>query len=976
MNWDKNVKKIIFGVMVVICVVIAFAIFIRSNNKRATSISIKSLKDATNQSAKRIDEVLECTQNELDLTTKLFEKMLEKSQVDKEDIKTLTDISPFEYIEFVDTNGISINAQGDAVDVSDLEYYKNGIKGGSGIDVVIAKDITIENTIVFYAPLKYDGEIIGVLTGIYKESYMREIIYNTFFGIDARTFLCMSDGTIIASCNGDYTDTNIFEDGYLKSVVKTSALEELKNAMVSGENYEFQYNGTSGNGSAYMTQMDKSEWVIVQTFPSKITANIVKKADRAGVQLLIELMILFVICIVVVQVANIIQKKKLVKEGAEKSYVVDGITQLYGAFVLVDLNNRTYKYLARTKARIQDFPLEGDYDYLKECILGMLADKDDRKQLVTQLEPDIIQENMDKTQLLRYEHKVKGDVEKWDSINIICLKRVDDVATEVMFTYQDVTNIKKQELRSYEALKEAYQAVESANQAKSSFLSNMSHDIRTPMNAIMGMTTIATMNIDNPDKVKDCLNKITTSSQHLLGLINEVLDMSKIESGKMIFSEEEFNLSDVVEDVLDIFLPQTQEKHQDFKIDITNVTHEEVIGDNMRLQQIFVNILGNAVKFTPDGGKITFSISEKPSAMHGYGCYVFIFEDNGIGMEENFVNEIFEPFTRAKNSYDKKIEGTGLGMPIVKNIVQMMSGDIQVESELNKGSKFTVTVYLQINRSKHNDVKMLENLKVLVADDDKFACDSACNTLEEIGMKADGVLSGEEAIIRLEEAHNNSEDYSAVILDWKMPEKDGIETTREIRKKISSQMPIIILSAYDYSSVEQEARDAGVNAFITKPMFKSRLIYVMKSLLFEDEDEGENELKQFKSKDYSGKRVLLVEDNELNMEIAEELLCQVGVKVDKVLDGSKAVSRVNDMPVGYYDLIFMDIQMPEMNGYEATMAIRSSEREDLKKIPIVAMSANAFSDDVKRAKDAGMNGHMSKPVDIKNLVITLEKWLG
>jgi CheY-like chemotaxis protein/two-component sensor histidine kinase len=460
----------------------------------------------------------------------------------------------------------------------------------------------------------------------------------------------------------------------------------------------------------------------------------------------------------------------------------------------------------------------------------------------------------------------------------------------------------------------------------------------------------------------------------LLGLINEVLDMSKIESGKLVFSEEEFNLSDVVDRIVNMFLPQTQEKNQQFHVNISNISHEEVIGDSMRLQQIFVNILGNAVKFTPEDGEITLQIDEKPSSMHGYGCYVFTVEDNGIGMEEEFLDKVFEPFVRADNSRIGKIEGTGLGMPIVKNIIQMMSGDIQVESELGKGSKFTVTVYLQLNRFKNEDVSGLENLTVLVADDDQFACESACAVLQEIGMDSTWVTSGQEAVDTLVEAHEQCKDYFAVILDWKMPGKDGLETTREIRAKLGDEVPIIILSAFDYTPIEQEAREAGVNAFISKPLFRSRLVYVMKSLVL-GEKEKSTELEELQSQEYTGKKVLLVEDNELNMEIAQEILEQTGLVVEKAENGRIAVEKLQKAPENYYQLVFMDIQMPVMDGYEATKAVRASGRKDLQEIPIVAMTADAFTDDVKHATQVGMNGHLSKPIEIDKLLKALEKWL-
>jgi signal transduction histidine kinase/DNA-binding response OmpR family regulator len=655
--------------------------------------------------------------------------------------------------------------------------------------------------------------------------------------------------------------------------------------------------------------------------------------------------------------------------------VVNGLMQLFGSFVLINLEQGTYRYLEHSSPKDETFPTEGSCEEFFEHVLQLLADEEEREHLTQAFSIEALRELLSgETQNLRYEYRVKGEKECWDSLNLICLKREEGVPVEILLTYQDVTTAKQREQRSYEALKEAYQAVESANLAKSNFLSNMSHDIRTPMNAIMGMTAIAAMNMDNPERVKDCLNKITVSSQHLLGLINEVLDMSKIESGKMIFSEEQFNLSDVVDSTISMFLPQTNGRNQNFLVSVDHIEHEEVIGDHMRLQQIFVNILGNAVKFTQEGGEIRFGITEKPSHMHGCGCYVFTFEDNGIGMEESFMEHLFEPFVRADNSRTGSVEGTGLGMPIVKNIVQMMNGDIQVESKLNEGTKFVVTVYLKLSHSEQSDVSGLEDLAVLVADDDQLACESACDVLNDIGMKADWVLSGDEAVNTLVAAHDDSQDYVAVILDWQMPGKDGIETAREIRAKLGDEVPIIILSAFDYSPIEQEARAAGVNAFISKPLFRSRLVYVMKTLILGN-TEGETELEQLQSRDYSGKRILLVEDNELNMEIAEELLLSTGVQVEKAENGRVAVNRVLETPAGYYDLVLMDIQMPLMNGYDATIAIRKSGREDLKTLPIVAMSADAFSDDVQHAKKVGMNGHIAKPVEIEKLLQCLEEWI-
>jgi signal transduction histidine kinase/DNA-binding response OmpR family regulator len=972
--WKISIKQIIFWCIVVALILLSFAVFIQNNSKRATMVSVESLKDATSQSTQRIDEILSRAKQEICLTADLYEQMLENEDVTTEDLEILTAKSPFDRIEFADVEGEDMDQEGVISNVSSETFFQDGMKGHAGIDVVFDSSYTEERLVVFYSPLYYEDVLIGVLHGVYTESQVEEILSSSFFGEASRTFLCLRDGTVIARCGTSVKSSDIFAKGNFKHTLDTATEKQLRKSLKTGQDYQFQYQGTAGKGNAYVTSLDSNDWMLIQTFPSQVTAGFIQKANKAGIQLLLALVSIFAVCLLVVFISSKIQRKKLISANNEKAYVIHGVTQIFKIFVRIDIKNNTYSYLAGTRPRNGNVPLTGNYDGFVEYVSSMAEDSE-KESLCQFLSLESLQKNMDEeTDSLRYEYLVNAEYKKWDSINLFCMRREKGKVVEILLAGQDVTRIKEREQKSYQALKEAYQAVESANQAKVNFLSNMSHDIRTPMNAIMGMTAIAAMNLDNTDRVKDCLNKITVSSQHLLGLINEVLDMSKIESGKLVFSEEEFNLSDVVDRIVTMFLPQTQEKNQQFKVNVLRISHEEVIGDSMRLQQIFINILGNAVKFTPEDGEITLQIEETASSMHGYGCYVFTVEDNGIGMEEEFLDKIFEPFVRADNSRVGKVEGTGLGMSIVKNIIQMMSGDIQVESKLGEGSKFTVTVYLQLNRFKNEDVSGLENLSVLVADDDEFACENACSVLTEIGMDSHWVTSGQEAVDTLMEAHEQCKDYAAVILDWKMPGKDGLETTREIRSKLGEEVPIIILSAFDYTSIEQEAREAGVNAFISKPLFRSRLVYVMKSLML-GEQEKDTELECLQDRNYTDKKVLLVEDNELNMEIAQELLEQTGVTVDKAENGQLAAEKLRESPEGYYDLVFMDIQMPVMDGYEATKVIRSSQRKDLQTIPIVAMTADAFTDDVARAKMVGMNGHLSKPVEINKLLDALDRWL-
>ena len=543
--------------------------------------------------------------------------------------------------------------------------------------------------------------------------------------------------------------------------------------------------------------------------------------------------------------------------------------------------------------------------------------------------------------------------------------------------FRDITASIQKELETQHALQEAYDAAEAANRAKSDFLQTMSHDIRTPMNGIIGMTAIAAAHIDDKERVQDSLQKITHASRHLLALINEVLDMSKIESGKVSLAEEEFNLSDLIDNLLTMTRPQVEEHGHELKVNIRDVEHELVIGDSLHIQQAFVNLMSNAIKYTPNGGKIDLSIREIPCNQEKVGCYEFVFKDNGIGMSEEFLKHIFEPFTRAEDGRISKVQGTGLGMPITRNIVRMMGGDIQIESKPNEGSTFTVTIFLKLQDTDGKADERFANLSVLVADDDEPSMESAVGILEELGMKAEGVLSGEAALDRVLHRHAAGRNYNAVILDWKMPGMDGVETARAIRYKVGNDIPIIILSAYDWADIEEEARQAGVTAFISKPLFKSRLERVFEEVLggSEEESESDSPLQAFDEMDLSAYRCLLVEDNELNAEIAQEILEESGLMVDHVWDGAEAVETMLQAEDGKYDIVLMDIQMPKMNGYDATRAIRASQRKYLKTVPIVAMTANAFAEDVQAARTAGMNEHIAKPIDLKVLAKIMGKYL-
>lgn len=524
--------------------------------------------------------------------------------------------------------------------------------------------------------------------------------------------------------------------------------------------------------------------------------------------------------------------------------------------------------------------------------------------------------------------------------------------------------------KQLEELNEAKKEAEYANRAKSEFLANMSHDIRTPMNAIVGMTAIATANIEKPRQVKDCLRKITLSSKHLLGLINDVLDMSKIESGKLTLSMELISLREIMEGIVSIVQPQIYAKRQKFDVFINDISDEYVYCDGTRLNQVLINLLSNALKFTPEGGRIDVILSQEPSPKgDGYIRTYFRVKDNGIGMEPEFLERVFDSFTREDDKRVHKTEGSGLGMAITKYIVDAMDGTITVESEVDKGSEFCVTLDLERFEEREEDM-ILPAWDILVVDDDEQLCTGTAEALGEIGINAEWALSGASAVKMAERRHAEARDYHIVLLDWQMPGMNGIETARKMRETIGDDVPILIISAYDWSSIEEEARAAGVSGFISKPLFKSTLYYGLSC--FKDGLSSYAEPIQEEKINPEGKRLLVAEDNELNWEIARELLSSYGFEPTWAKNGSICVEKFTESEAGWYDAILMDLRMPVMNGYEATKAIRESGREDAD-IPIIAMTADAFAEDVKRCIDCGMNAHIAKPIDIGELIKILQK---
>ena len=519
-------------------------------------------------------------------------------------------------------------------------------------------------------------------------------------------------------------------------------------------------------------------------------------------------------------------------------------------------------------------------------------------------------------------------------------------------------------------LTEKLRKAEAADKAKSVFLSNMSHDIRTPMNAIIGYTTLVQTCLDNREKTEEYLSKILSSGNHMLSLVNDILDMSRIESGKLNIEEKDCSISDIFKDMRNIIQTQMHSKQLNFYMDTIDIIDEDICCDKLHVNQVLLNLLSNAIKFTPEGGTIALTIRQKPGAPKGYGAYEIRVKDTGIGISKDFIDHIFEPFERERNTTASGIQGTGLGMAITKNIIDAMGGTITVESEQGKGTEFVIDLEfrLQTEPKKAVDIAELEGLRALIADDSFVTCDSVSKMLRQIGMHADWVLHGKEAVLHAKQAHEMGEDYHVYIIDWLLPDLNGLEVVRQIRGVVGDSAPIIIVTAYDWTDIEDEAKAAGVTAFCGKPIFLSELRDILISAALDHGFPAKNEDAPDKLKGIVGKRLLLVEDNELNREIAEELLSANGFLIDKAENGSIAVEKVKNSAHGYYSLILMDIQMPVMNGYEAARAIRALDDKELASIPIVAMTANAFDEDKQQAFESGMNAHVAKPFDINDLM--------
>lgn len=754
--------------------------------------------------------------------------------------------------------------------------------------------------------------------------------------------------TISKWLNGFALTGNVYQDD-IEKYLKFTNLDNLRNEFKSGkDSIHIRYRRKNHHGFRYarMTLRKSAEY----------------QDDNQIVLLYIE---------------DIHDDIMAARELSVQKNITAALVDMYFTCLYVDLNDNSYSRVYVNKDFEEFVPEKGNMQSIMNAYMKKLVVPNDSKLFSDNFSVKTIVEKLSKQNSYDYEYWAHIDNKKiWCRICAILVDKENDRPRHILIAMQDVTAQAESIANTNAILKDAFSAAVAANSAKSEFMSRMSHDIRTPLNGIIGMTAIAAGYIDNKEKVSDCLTKITGASKHLLLLINDILDLSKIESGKVTLTDASFNLPTLIDELLDMVHNQIEEHHHELEVYVDNIQHEDVIGDNVRLQQVFLNLVSNSIKYTKDGGKIKIRLSEKPSGSLNLGLYQFVVEDNGFGMSEEFQKKLFDPFERAEDERISKIQGTGLGMTISKNIINMMGGDIEVESKENVGTKFTVTFKIKLQNKDTLPISELVNLPVLVVDDEIEICESTCLTLNELGMNGSYSLSGKEAVEKVTLAHKNNNDFFACLIDWKMPEMDGLETTRRIRKAVGNDVPIIIVTGYEWSDIEEDARKAGADGFIAKPLFKSRLhaafTEIPKANKFKD---NKTVLDDYSTIDFTTKRILLVEDNELNREIATDLISMTGAKVESAENGKIACEMFASHDENYYDLIFMDITMPVMNGYEATKIIRSTDKKYSKRIPIIALTANAFVEDITTAHKVGMNEHISKPIDTDKLLSVMKLYL-
>ena len=811
-----------------------------------------------------------------------------------------------------------------------------------------------------YRGFTYDA----IAVAYYNDTVLSAIDSSAFDGA-AHSYVIYSDGRVVLDSNADSDDPvyNLLAELRGNSDLSEKKFDALSDDFAQGRNGSMMLTLRGTRYYLVYENMGIQDWIMLGLVPVSVV--------NAGMDTLwrrtVEIVVVIACLLMVLLIALIVHRSRdaLRRRDTEILYRDELFTRLSrnvdDVFLMMDAETSRVDYVSPNIERLLGVPLEQVQQDIRALRALHPKDSPDHdKNFFAGIQCGEQSEwNAD------YAHQQTGE-RRW--FHIVAMGSEVAGRTKYILVMSDRTADRK----INQALSEAVAAAEAASRAKSTFLSNMSHDIRTPMNAIIGFTTLAVSNIDNQKRVKDYLTKTLSSSRHLLALINDILDMSRIESGKLQLEETEVNLPEMLHDIKTIVSGQIHAKQLELYMDALDVTDEDVYCDRTRMGQILLNLLSNAIKFTPAGGTVSVRVRQFAGTVRDCAQYEFRVRDNGIGMSPEFAQKIFEPFERERTSTVSRIQGTGLGMAITRNIVEMMGGTIKVQTVKNRGTEFIICLPLRVQTGTRREEKIAElaGLKALVVDDDFNTCDSVAKLLTRVGMRAEWTLSGREAVLRARQSIELGDPCRAYIIDWRLPDMNGIEVTRQIRS-LNDDTPIIILTAYDWSDIEGEAKAAGVTAFCSKPMFLSDLRDTLLTAIGHTQTEAQDILPG-KNADFRGRHILLVEDNELNREIAVAILHEYGFLVDTAENGAVAVEKICTSDPGRYDLVLMDVQMPVMDGCTATQRIRALEDPVRAAVPIVAMTANVFEEERKRAFDCGMNGFLSKPIVIEELIDALK----
>ena len=963
----KRLRIAVFIVFFIGIVLIAFRYF-KFVSKTVYEESASHLTEVFHQSNNVLNELANKNLTYLHMWGEYLKKASDESEI-RDYIDKAQEEAGFLYFYFLSADGNYKMLTGEAGYLGLQENLEDKITLGEDIitnAVVPGK----QQMLVFASPQShgsYQGFEYDAIAIAYENADIVDVLDISAFNGNAKSYVVHPDGRVVIDHSFEAWGTVYNFFGVLREHSNISEKEILE----LSEKFKERRTDTmlvNLDGSNYYLVYGSSEcqdWI----FLGLVQADIVN-ASMNSLQLRTMLLggtIVFGFAVFIIEL--ILQKNRisLKRRDVEILYRDELFQKLSMSVddVFLMLDAKTYKadYVSPNVEKLLGITVEQIQKDIS--VLGKLHSEDCEDPKKNYLKE--IQVNEQQEWDFEYVHQKTGE-QRW--FHIIAMGSEVNGKKKYILVMSDRTVDRKMN----QALYEAVRAAETANRAKSTFLSNMSHDIRTPMNAVIGFTTLAVSNIDNKEKVRDYLGKILSSSNHLLSLINDVLDMSRIESGKIHLEETEVSLSDMLHDLKTIISGHIYAKQLELYMDAMDVTDEDVYCDKTRLNQVLLNLLSNAIKFTPAGGTVSVRLKQFPGTKKGSGLYEIRVKDSGIGMSQEFIQRIFSPFERERTSTVSRTQGTGLGMAITKNIVDMMGGTIEVRTEQGKGTEFIVRLPLRIQSEQRSIEKIaeLEDLKALVVDDDFNTCDSVTKMLVKVGMRSEWTLSGKEAVLRARQSVEMGDAFHAYIIDWRLPDMNGIEVTRQIRS-LGDDTPIIILTAYEWSDIEVEARAAGVTAFCAKPMFMSDIRDTLMIAIGQMQAEAEDIRPLASGSDFRGRCILLVEDNELNSEITVEILNGYGCQVDTAVNGAEAVKKIKNSKPGDYELVLMDVQMPVMNGYEATRQIRALNDPALAGITILAMTANAFDEDKKKALECGMDGFLTKPIVIDELIGVLQK---